>query len=249
MLVKGGLMNNAIRQIGRAIQAIREVGRIQPTSSNDALYFGEFIESLKGALMPKGSELGLGLTLFSLVVSTRAERVIEIGRFKGFSTLALASGLRFVDLGWQEPPEHLQRRHEIDYGKLHQPKVRRLYSIDVDPMVHAEELIEKNNLSRYVEFINGDSREVELDTIADIVFIDGDHSYKSCRGDVDKFVPTNLRAGGYFILHDYFGYYDSEARNRSAVKVVCDELIAEKRYEHILVDTHFMSFMVFRKLA
>ena len=88
-----------------------------------------------------------------------------------------------------------------------------------------------------------------MDVIADILFIDGDHSYECCRGDVDKFVPTNLRAGGYFILHDYFGYYDSEARNRSAVKVVCDELIAEKKYEHILVDTHYMSFMVFRKCA
>lgn len=242
----GPVISTVVRKAGKGIRAILEISRIKATSSEDSIYFGEFFQPLKDALVTKGSELGLGVTLFSLVVSTRAERVIEIGRFKGFSTLALASGLRFIDWGWREPHEHLQRR-EVHYDKLHQPKSRRLYSIDSGPMPQAEELIEKNNLSKYVEFINGDSRQVELDVIADILFIDGDHSYEGCRGDVDKFVPTNLRAGGYFVLHDYFGYYDSEGRNGSPVKVVCDELIAEGKYEHILIDTHYMSFMVFRK--
>ncbi|WNC45336.1 hypothetical protein RHI63_01070 [Thermosynechococcus sp. GLH187] len=56
---------------------------------------------MRKALVAGGSELGLGMTLFSLAVSIRATRIIEIGRFKGFSTLCLASALRFIDIGWQ----------------------------------------------------------------------------------------------------------------------------------------------------
>jgi len=242
------LINRVIRKVGNGVQAIADVARIRPTSVDHGPYFGEFLQTLKSELSNKGSELGLGMTLFSLLVSIRGEKAIEIGRFKGFSTLALASALRFCDWGWEEPPDHLQRSHEVDYQKLHLPKLRKLYSIDTVPRPEAEELIEKNHLSRYVEYINGDSRTVKLDVVADLVFIDGDHSYEGCRSDVDRFVPQNLRPGGYFILHDYFGYYEG-TKNASPVKKVCDELVAEGVYQQLLIDTHYMSFMVFRKPA
>lgn len=238
---------NCIGWFAKAIQYVGEISRIRPTSTEDDGYFGEYLQAQKEALSAKGSELGLAVTLFSLIVSTRAERAIEIGRFQGFSTLALASGLRFNDWGWSEPQEHFQRKDGVSPEEFHRPKTRRLYSIDSGPKIHAYELIKRNNLSRYVEFVNGDSREVNLDVAADVLFIDGDHSYEGCRGDVDRFVPKNLRPGGYFILHDYFGYFDQEGGNRSPVKTVCDELVAEGVYEHILIDTHCMSFMVFRK--
>ena len=54
-------------------------------------YFGQFLGLLRRALVNGGSEFGLGLTLFSLAASIRAATIVEIGRFKGFSTLALAS--------------------------------------------------------------------------------------------------------------------------------------------------------------
>ena len=56
-------------------------------------YFGTFFEYMRRSLASGGSELGLGMTLFSLIVSTRSTRIIEIGRFKGFSTLCIASAL------------------------------------------------------------------------------------------------------------------------------------------------------------
>jgi hypothetical protein len=62
-------------------------------------------------------------------------------------------------------------------------------------------------------------------------------------------VPRNLRPGGYFVLHDYFGWYDDRGRNGSPIKAVIDELAAGGRYEHLLVDTGYMSFAVFRKPA
>jgi len=45
-------------------------------------YFGDFFGLMRKALVAGGSELGLGMTLFSLAVSIRASRIIEIGRFR-----------------------------------------------------------------------------------------------------------------------------------------------------------------------
>lgn len=38
--------------------------------------------------------------------------------------------------------------------------------------------------------------------LANIVFIDGDHSYEGCRGDIEAWLP-NLRSGGLLLIHDY----------------------------------------------
>ncbi|AXY68498.1 class I SAM-dependent methyltransferase [Thermosynechococcus sichuanensis E542] len=208
-------------------------------------YFGDFFGLMRKALVAGGSELGLGMTLFSLAVSIRATRIIEIGRFKGFSTLCLASALRFIDIGWQEPQQHKQRP-DVDYSEFEAPKKRQLLSIDPFPTKEAEELILEANLENYVEFINARSDEVTIDGLVDLIFIDGDHSYEGCKADVFNYVPWYLRPGGYFILHDYYGWYDSEGNNNSPVKQVIDELIAEELFEHILIDTGYQSFTVFR---
>lgn len=208
-------------------------------------YFGDFFGLIRKALVAGGSELGLGMTLFSLAVSIRATRIIEIGRFKGFSTLCLSSALRFIDIGWQEPQQHKQRP-DINYSEFEAPKKRQLLSIDPFPTKEAEELIREANLENYVEFINAHSDEVTIEGLVDLIFIDGDHSYEGCKADVFNYVPWYLRPGGYFILHDYYGWYDTEGNNNSPVKQVIDELIAEELFEHILIDTGYQSFTVFR---
>ena len=240
------IVKSGVLKIGQGLSAIREIGRMRRVTSEDETYYGEFLSALREAVSVKGSELALGINLFGLVVSCRAQTAVEIGRYKGFSTLALAGGLRFVDYGWNEPADH-QQRIEIDYQALHQPKRRTLYSIDQSARPEAQARIERNGLSKYVEFINGDSHTVPLEVTADVLFIDGDHSYEGCSADLDRFVPM-LRRGGYLILHDYFGYFDSRGTNGSPVKTLCDELAAAGGFEHLLIDTLYMSFVVLRKL-
>ena len=208
-------------------------------------YFGAFFELMRTALVAGGSEFGLGMTLFSLAVSIKAEKIIEIGRFKGFSTLACASALRFLDIGWQEPVQHKQRP-DINYHEFESSKQRKLFSIDPFPTIEAATLIEKADLTQYVEFINLSSEEVNIDTEADLILIDGDHSYEACKRDVFHYVLRNLRPGGYFILHDYFGWYDQQNQNKSPIKKVIDELIVEGIFQHLLIDTSYQSFVVFR---
>ncbi|XFA72423.1 class I SAM-dependent methyltransferase [Thermosynechococcaceae cyanobacterium Okahandja] len=208
-------------------------------------YFGSFFGLMRKALVAGGSELGLGMTLFSLAVSIRASRIIEIGRFKGFSTLCLASALRFIDVGWQEPQQHKQRP-DIDYKDWEAPKQRQLLSIDPFPTQEAADLIVAAKLENYVRFINARSDEVTIEGLVDLIFIDGDHSYEGCKADVFNYIPWYLRPGGYFILHDYYGWYDAQGNNNSPVKLVIDELIEEGLFEHLLVDTGYQSFTVFR---
>lgn len=209
-------------------------------------YFGRFFHLMRQALEPGGSEFGLGVSLFSLAVTINASEIIEIGRFKGFSTLALASALKLLDIGWQEPGQHKQRP-DMDYSVFEHPKQRKLYSIDPYPTREAEERIQQAGLSDFIEWINQSSGATELSRTVDLIFIDGEHSYQGCKNDIDRFVPVNLRPGGYFVLHDYFGWYDNRGANHSPIRKVAHELMADGRYEHILMDTGYQSFVVFRK--
>ncbi len=209
-------------------------------------YFGSFFALMRQSLVSGGSEYGLGVTLFSLAVSIQAVEIIEIGRFKGFSTLALASALRFLDIGWQEPQQHKQRP-DVDYAAFEQRKKRRLYSIDPYPAIEAVNVLRKAGLAEYVELIDRRSDEVNPRPSAfDVAFIDGDHSYEGCRADVARYLPS-VRSGGYFVLHDYYGWYDALHRNNSPVKRVIDELVATAQFQHLLIDTGYQSFVIFRK--
>ena len=214
-------------------------------------FFGDFFGRLREAIAPGGSEFGLGLSLFSLAVSIRAESIVEIGRFKGFSTFAFAAALKFLtENSWEETPGAKQRPN-VDYERLERVGgVRKVYSIDPYPTPEAAEIIEANGLRKYVTFFDRRSDEVDQKDMLrapDIIFIDGDHSRDGCMDDVKRYVPM-LRPGGYFILHDYFGWFDAARKNNSPIKKVADELISqEPSLEHLLMDTGYMSFIIFRK--
>jgi hypothetical protein len=209
-------------------------------------YFGEFLSLLRREVQPGGSELGLGMCLFSLAASIRAACVVEIGRFRGFSTLALAGAMKWNALGWKEPPEAAQRP-DVNYDAFHAPKKHRVVSIDKFPDPAAPALIEEAGLTEHVVYVDQDSQDVVLKgTSIDLLFIDGDHTYDGCKRDVMRFVPQ-VRAGGYIVLHDYFGWYEG-TRNGSPIKRVCDELKAQG-IEQLLVDTGYASLVVLRKTA
>jgi SAM-dependent methyltransferase len=209
-------------------------------------FFGGFMGALRAAIEPGSSEFGLGLSLFSLAVSINARCIIEIGRFRGFSTFALASALRFLEIGWDEPGHHCTRP-DVDYVTLSLPCTRELYSVDPVPLPEAEQLLAAHDLKRFVTFVNAPSESLFPARQFDLAFIDGDHGYPAVRADVDKFATRGLRPGGYLVLHDYFGWYNERNENGSPIKRVVDELRASGAYESLLVDTFFQSFVILRK--
>jgi hypothetical protein len=207
-------------------------------------YFGPFFQFMRRSLVAGGSEFGLPMTLFSLGVSIRATNVVEIGRFKGLSTLALASALKFNDIGWDEPVHHKQRP-DMDYAAFEAPRRRRVLSIDPHPTEEADQLLREAGLTDYVTCVNQRSDAVTVSGEIDLLFIDGDHSYDGCAQDVMRYVPS-VRPGGYFILHDYYGWYDANGVNNSPIKKVIDE-IPHDRFPRLLIDTGYMSFSVFQR--
>jgi tetratricopeptide (TPR) repeat protein len=205
-------------------------------------YFGDFLSLLRASIAPGGSEFGLGLSLFSLAVSTRAANCLEIGRFKGFSTLALASACKLQDIGWKEP-QLAEQRQGIDYTALTKA-TRRVISIDPFPTKEADELLERAGLTKYVQKIDAFSSAVEFRGPIDLLFIDGSHTLQGIRADVDRFVPW-VRPGGYIVMHDYYGWFDAEGKNGSAIPVVIKEALGD--FDKVLIDTSHASLVVLRK--
>lgn len=206
-------------------------------------FFGDFLGALRDNLHSGGSEFGTLMTLFSLAVSTRSSWILEIGRNRGLSTLALAGAAKFIEMGWDEAETNKQRP-DIAYEHLESTKRGRVWSVDIAPNPAANALIEKYGLSDYVEFVDRPSAEVEADIQFDLMFIDGDHSFRGCLEDVQRFVPKYLRPGGYFILHDYFGWW-ATGKNCSPIMQVTQLCLGE--YDQVLIDTGYQSLVVFRK--
>lgn len=205
-------------------------------------FFGDFLSYLRSAIAPGGSEFGAGLMLFSLASAIQAREIVEIGRFKGFSTLALAAACKLQDLGWIEP-QAAEQRPEIDYRRLKVGPARVL-SIDPSPRPEAHELLERAGLLGCVEFRNERSEITDIEKPIDLLFVDGDHSVTGLRADLQRFVPW-VRPGGYFILHDYFGWFTPEGKNGSPIaQVITEDLHGCDR---VLIDTHYASLVIFRK--
>lgn len=89
-----------------------------------------------------------------------------------------------------------------------------------------------------------DSRTYEPPEPFDLIFIDGDHSFEGCLADVARYVPKYLKPGGYFILHDYFGWYH-DGKNCSPIMMVIQRALGE--LDRVLIDTGYQSLVVFRK--
>lgn len=126
-----------------------------------------------------------------------ANRIIEVGVWKGRSTLILAR----ATLGTVWAVDHWQ-------GVPADPSQAALYP---DPQL--AELEFRANVARYVSA--GKVRVLAMAStcaarilmqdhgpVFDFVFIDGDHSYDGCKADIEAYRPL-VRPGGLLSGHDY----------------------------------------------
>lgn len=131
-----------------------------------------------------------GAYLFGLIRQTGARRVIEIGRYKGGSTLLIAAAMNGEGTCWS-----------IDIGE----KEARLYAGKAGRSFDEQlaDTLQRFRL-RNVKMIVGDTRSVEVDTDeVDLVMIDGDHSYEGVKNDFDRF-GTRVRVGGAVLFDDAY---------------------------------------------
>lgn len=100
--------------------------------------------------------------------------LLEIGRKHGGSTVIMAAAL--------------------DDGSL----------CSIDIVMHDDVAENMADINKDVEYITSDSKDVGWDRPIDLVFIDGDHSYKGVKNDIKVFTP-HVVEGGYAVFHDVIG--------------------------------------------
>jgi len=126
--------------------------------------------------------------VFGLARRRGARTAIEIGRWRGGSTVALAAGMGPGGKVWS-----------IDIGE----KAARLLGVDAEEL-DAETRDFARRFGLDIELIRGDSQTIELDADdVDIVLIDGDHTYDGVRTDFERF-GRRVAPGGAILLDDAF---------------------------------------------
>jgi predicted O-methyltransferase YrrM len=151
--------------------------------------------------------------IFGLARRSGVRKAIEIGRWRGGSTIALAAAIGPEGTVWS-----------IDSGE----KERR-----VVPTAHrafddeTRAFCERFRLD--VRLVVGDSHEIELETgEVDLVLIDGDHSYEGTMRDFERFGPR-VRVGGHLLFDDAFDRPLAPGHSDTVGRVV-DEVAATDEF-------------------
>lgn len=133
-----------------------------------------------GVISMTFEEAGL---LFRVVRTAQPRRILEVGRFKGGSTVLLAAAAPQATI-WS-----------IDNNE----KESRLGGLPHDDELRA--FLQRSTIEN-VELLVGDSRTIAFDVEdLDMVFLDGDHTYEGVSADIDRF-GSRLRVGCDLLLHD-----------------------------------------------
>ncbi len=149
--------------------------------------------------------------LFGLARRSNARTAIEIGRFKGGGTIALAAGMGPDGTLWS-----------IDDGSLEVASGRNGKAAPYDDQIRSF----CDRFALDVRLLVGDSRTLEIDVDAvDIVLIDSDHRYEGVKSDFERW-GKRVRVGGHVLLDDAFplGPY---RRGCDEVQRVVQEAIGE----------------------
>lgn len=121
--------------------------------------------------------------LFSAAREAGRGRIVEIGRFKGGSTLVLATAMH--------PDATL-----VSYDLHAVPQVA---GSDLD--AELREALNRFGLAGRVELVVADSTSVPLPGECALVFVDGDHTEAGVRRDYEHWREA-LRPGGQLLFHD-----------------------------------------------
>ena len=158
--------------------------------------------------------------LYGLIQDMDARKVIEVGRYKGGSTIVIAAAMAKRGELWS-----------IDIGEKESRLFGTPHGRSFDDQTAA--MLERLHLSAHL--IVGDSRTIEVETgEVDLVFIDGDHSYEGVRSDLARF-GTRARIGGVVLLDDAYDegaattYADSVGRAITEFLDRRDDFFFEKR--------------------
>jgi predicted O-methyltransferase YrrM len=137
--------------------------------------------------------------------------ILEVGRFNGGSAFVMSCANPRVPI------------HSIDIAPQNDGLLRKMF--------------EQHGVGKNVHLIVGDSQHTRYDQIksADLVFIDGDHSYAGCTADIVNWFDI-VTPGGHVLFHDsYLGNPVQDAvqdfiDSRNDVEVVISPLMGKRHW-------------------
>lgn len=148
----------------------------------------------------------------------RATKIIEVGVWKGRSTLVLARATRgtvwAVDT-WAGTPADGEQHERLYAAEVEGGDVYGEFCRNLKPYIRANRVVP----------VRMDSREAAARLLEkhgptfDFVFIDADHSYEGARGDIEAYRPL-IRPGGLLSGHDYHWPGVAQAVNELLAGVV-----------------------------
>jgi len=129
---------------------------------------------------PWSSELEVGYFLNTLIKMTRAKNILELGTFKGATTICMAEAVKSNGGG-------------------------KVYSIDIDD--YASKNIKKSGLANFIEYIIGDGVKVvqKLNLKFDLAFIDTGHTKKQCLKEFNV-LKNRMNDNGILAFHDSISF-------------------------------------------
>lgn len=140
--------------------------------------------------------LGFGQFLFSLTRNIRPKNILCIGSMYGFIPFMLASGCRdnkkgkvyFVDPGFDIGDDS---HHNFGQGFWRKIK---------HPHKHFSYLGTRNYIKHFL-LLSSEFHRQNPKLKFDLIYLDGDHTYKGAKEDFNNFWPQ-LNQNGYMIFHD-----------------------------------------------
>ena len=123
-----------------------------------------------------------GMLIPTLLWAWDAHNVLEIGVYRGYTSLAIGMSLEMMG-------------GERDF---------RLCDIEPDRLSTAQALVRKHAPHVHVDASLGDSRHIEWSDLMriDFAYIDGNHSYRSARADLARVMPA-MSDRSAILVHDY----------------------------------------------
>jgi predicted O-methyltransferase YrrM len=138
---------------------------------------------------PESSEEDVLRFLYNITCQTKSKTIIEVGVFHGAASLSMAQGI-----------------DENGGGEIHLIDISEEFLQDVFAKISQKGW--KVTTHKHHIKINKETEWDKLVTTgvtglpkADIIFIDGGHSYKEVKNDVSQYQPL-VSPGGFLILHD-----------------------------------------------
>lgn len=147
--------------------------------------------------------------------SPAAGYIVEIGSFKGKSTVALAT---VCDRYGLDPVVAIDPHAGLSYLGPDMPQQTQTFDEFLASLKHA-------GVEHKVEFYRAHSRDVakQWNRPIRLLWIDGDHSYAGCKEDLDLFLPY-LADGGVVAFHDALNAFDGP------IRVFVEEVLHSDRF-------------------